>query len=158
MRWPNRKPHVLTPGMRAAQHALARFLPLIDWMRFDRRCVTKALQVQRPGPRGLRDASHRQIVRFACASADQAVIYLLRADKMLKDGRVDVNAPGVPLVLTLPGLVAGRYTITMWNTRAGEPACPSIETAAGEDGRLRIELQAFSGDLACAVTRAEAAS
>ena len=27
MRWPNRRPHVLTPGMREAQAGLSRFLP-----------------------------------------------------------------------------------------------------------------------------------
>src|SRR3712207_8786775 len=37
MRWPNRRPHVLTEGMRKAQHALAGFLPLIDWAHFRRR-------------------------------------------------------------------------------------------------------------------------
>ncbi|WP_292496125.1 hypothetical protein, partial [Mesorhizobium sp.] len=36
MRWPNRTPHVLTPGMRRAQRSLAGFLPLIDWRRFRR--------------------------------------------------------------------------------------------------------------------------
>ena len=42
MRWPNRHPHVLTPGMRAAQGALARLLPLVDWTRFRRRPLTGA--------------------------------------------------------------------------------------------------------------------
>ena len=37
MRWPNRHPHRLTIGMRREQHALAKFLPLIDWPNFDRR-------------------------------------------------------------------------------------------------------------------------
>src|SRR5207237_1345122 len=37
MRWPNRRPHTLTPGMRRAQAALSRFLPLIDWTHFRRR-------------------------------------------------------------------------------------------------------------------------
>ena len=30
MRWPNRSPHRLTPGIRRAQAALAGFLPHID--------------------------------------------------------------------------------------------------------------------------------
>jgi mannan endo-1,4-beta-mannosidase len=36
MRWPNRRPHTLTPGMRRAQRAMSAFLPLVDWTRFRR--------------------------------------------------------------------------------------------------------------------------
>ena len=39
MRWPNRNPHSLTPGMREAQRAMTAFLPLIDWARFRRQPV-----------------------------------------------------------------------------------------------------------------------
>ncbi len=43
MRWPNRHPHRLTPGMLAAQRAMTKFLPLIAWQRFDRRNVNAAV-------------------------------------------------------------------------------------------------------------------
>ena len=46
MRWPNRTPHALTPGMRRAQRALAGFLPLIDWLRFQRRNLNDAIVVE----------------------------------------------------------------------------------------------------------------
>ena len=91
MRWPNRHPHALTPGMRAAQGALARFLPLIDWQRFDRRAVEV----------GCDDCG---VVVVACASADQAVLFLLRR-QVAEDGRVEATVRAGP-GLELP--VSGR--------------------------------------------------
>ena len=49
MRWPNRHPHVLTPGMRKAQWALSRFLPLIDWTRFARRNLSAEMRCEDAG-------------------------------------------------------------------------------------------------------------
>ena len=37
MRWPNRHPHILTPGMRQAAGVMADFATLIDWRRLRRR-------------------------------------------------------------------------------------------------------------------------
>ena len=50
MRWPNRDPHALTPGMRQAQRAMAGFLDLVDWLRFRR--VTLRITVETPGGGG----------------------------------------------------------------------------------------------------------
>lgn len=158
MRWPNRNPHVLTAGMRVAQRALADFLPLIDWARFDRRPITSALAVERPGLRRPRHVSDLRVVRFACASSDQAIIYVLRADKKLKDGRVDLSVPGMPITLTLPGMAPGRYRVTLWDTRLGQSAAAPIGTAVGPDGQLRIEIAALVGDLAIAATRLDPGS
>ena len=90
MRWPNRHPHSLTPGMRAAQRSLANFLPLIDWQTFRRR------------PVGL-TCSDPTIACIACADDHQAVIFLLRTTPLLEDGRVHPSIqPGVTLTLPQP--------------------------------------------------------
>ena len=48
MRWPYRHPHVLTHGMRAAQLALSKFLPLIDWTTFKRKNLNHELRLSNP--------------------------------------------------------------------------------------------------------------
>ena len=99
MRWPNRHPHALTPGMRAAQGALARFLTLIDWQRFDRRAVEV----------GCDDDG---VVAIACASADQAVLFLLRR-QVGADGRVEAAVrPGPGLALPVSGRVRWVDAVT----------------------------------------------
>ena len=92
MRWPNRNPHSLTPGMREAQRALAGFLPLIDWRRFRRR----------PAPVACPDPA---VACIACADGDQAVLFLLRTGPLLPDGRVDPTLrAGVTLASPARGL------------------------------------------------------
>ena len=89
MRWPNRNPHRLTPGMRTAQRAMADFLPLVDWTRFRRQPLEVAC------PPGL--------ACFACADERQAVLFLLRTT-LLPDGRVDpAIRPGVTLAMPVSG-------------------------------------------------------
>ncbi len=75
MRWPNRHPHRLTAGMRAAQRAMAGFLPLVAWQRFRRQPLDVAC------PAG--------VACFACGDGEQAVLFLLRTGPLLGDGRVD---------------------------------------------------------------------
>ncbi len=91
MRWPNRNPHSLTPGMRDAQRALAGFLPLIDWSSFRRR----------PAP----DACHDPAIAcIACADRGQAVLFLLRTGPLQPDGRVDpVSRPGTTITPPVHG-------------------------------------------------------
>src|SRR5579875_692920 len=67
MRWPNRRPHILTPGMRRAQASLSGFLPLIDWLRFNRVNLNAEIRASGPG-----------VAVFGCGDADQAVVWLLR--------------------------------------------------------------------------------
>ncbi len=91
MRWPNRNPHCLTPGMRQAQAALARFLPLIDWSRFRRRAVDVA-------------CDDPNVTCIACADEHQAILFLLRHGPLLPDGRLDpAIRPGVTLDLPATG-------------------------------------------------------
>ena len=90
MRWPNRNPHSLTPGMRQAQSALAAFLPLIDWQTFRR----TPIDVSSPDP---------DLAIVACADDRQALLFLLRRT-LLPNGQVDPTPrPGPALNLPLPG-------------------------------------------------------
>jgi len=105
MRWPNRHPHTLTAGMRRAQRALADFLPLVDWPRFDRRPIDV-------------EVSDPEMACFACGDAAQAVLWLLRTTPLLPDGRVDQGRRSTVSV-QVPGLAPGRYWLATWDTRAG---------------------------------------
>lgn len=107
MRWPNRHPHVLTPGMRRAQRALSAFLPLIDWTGFARRNINEEIATSHPG-----------VARFGCADERQAVVWLLRTgnftrDQMLRDG------PEIVTRISVPGLRAGDYDVALYDTRDG---------------------------------------
>jgi mannan endo-1,4-beta-mannosidase len=90
MRWPNRHPHVLTPGMHRLQAALGRMLPIADWNSFDRRCWNNELRW---------DAN---VTAFGCGDDRQALLYLLRRDclgragmhdPLLEPGEVTVRLP-----------------------------------------------------------------
>ena len=100
MRWPNRNPHSLTPGMRDAQRGLAAFLPLIDWLRFRRR------PIEIP-------CSDPAVACIACADDAQAILFLLRTAPLLPDGRVDpALRPGPALGLPRPGTATAFDPVT----------------------------------------------
>lgn len=139
MRWPNRHPHRLTPGMRRAQLALARFLPLVDWAQFDRRPLD-----------GLA-ASDPSVACFGCGDAAQAVLFLLRRTPLLPDGRVDPASSG-PVSLTVPGMADGACRAALWDTREGR-ATASV-SAESQGGTLRLDLPALGPDAAVAVRQA----
>jgi hypothetical protein len=169
MRWPNRHPHALTPGMRAAQGALARFLPLVDWTRFRRRSLSREVAIcdartgralrlvtptLRPGTEGpplvrLRGA---EAAAFACGDAAQAVAYLLRADARAGDGTLRREVAPRPVTLVLPGLAAGEYTVTEWDPRLGEATRRRRLSHVG--GALRVDELALATELALAVRAA----
>jgi mannan endo-1,4-beta-mannosidase len=140
MRWPNRKPHVLTPGMREAQAALAPFLDLIRWRDFRRVNLNAEISVDAPG-----------VAAFACGDPDQAVVWLLRTDALQKDGRIDPSAAPVSPVVSLPGSRDGRFRITVYNTVAGEAVAELDAAASG--GRLTFTAPPFVADRAFAVVR-----
>ena len=100
MRWPNRNPHSLTPGMREAQRAMAAFLPLIDWVRFRRQPV----EVPTGDP---------AVACIACADGRQAVLFLLRTAPLLPCGRVDPTLrPGLALDITVLGVATSFDTVS----------------------------------------------
>jgi mannan endo-1,4-beta-mannosidase len=126
--------------MRAAQRALARFLPLVDWPRFDRRPSRPA-----SGPADGRS------VAFASASDTQAVAFLLRTDACTRAGTLRTDAVPLDLSLRIPGLQPGRYRVTRWDTRAGS----AVHTAdvLHEDGDFVLRADAVVTDAAFAIGR-----
>jgi hypothetical protein len=141
MRWPNRRPHQLTPGMRDAQQALAGFLPLIDWTRFRRRNLSFEIAVKGRG-----------CVGFACGDEAQAVVWILRVDRLDKKGKVREDAEPVDLAVSIPGLGAGRYRATPWDTVEGR-CLGCFEADHSGSGKLTLPLPPLRTDLALAVRR-----
>ncbi|RYG33139.1 hypothetical protein EON81_18940 [bacterium] len=139
MRWPNRDPHTLTPGMRVSQQGLSTFLPLIDWTLFHRRNLNEEIEV-----------SDARVVRFGCGDERQAVVWLLRRDAIDAEGRL---APSEPLSVdvTVPGLAPGRYRITGFSTSRGEVL--GHEEIEGQSEGLRFEVRLTDGDLALAIQK-----
>ncbi len=137
MRWPNRNPHTLTPGMRRAQRCFADFLPLIDWTRFRRRILNDELTCSDP-----------DVAVFGCADETQAVLFLLRLRPLLKDGRVD-STIWSSIAVEVPGLSPGRYRATVWRTEGG---CEAQELLLVERGAVqRLNLSTFSSEVAVAI-------
>lgn len=139
MRWPNRKPHTLTPGMRRAQAALSRFLPLIDWPRFRRRNLNEEVRVSAP-----------VVHPFACADDRQALVWLLRGDTVQRgSGLLRPNPPPLDLAVEVPGMRDGRYRVTAWDTREGQPLGDLVTRS--QDDLLRIEPPPLVTDMALAI-------
>ena len=138
LRWPNRHPHVLTHGMRAAQRSLAEFLPLINWQHFQRRNLNQEVQV-----------SDQRCAVFGCGDAKQAIVWLLRTDITARGGTVKNDAPPITVSLSVPNLADGDCQITAWNTLVG-CAVKSWRARASE-GWLRFETPPFAADVALAI-------
>ena len=143
MRWPNRHPHVLTHGMRAAQKSLADFLPLIDWNDFKRHNLNCEVEI---------DGDKCAV--FACGDANQAVVWLLRLDITAKSGMLELSATPMTLKLKVPDLKRGNYRVTAWNTIEGAPV--AAFNAESDGAWLRFETPSFAHDLALAIAREEA--
>ncbi|TCD04358.1 hypothetical protein EYB45_08745 [Erythrobacteraceae bacterium CFH 75059] len=142
MRWPNRHPHVLTPGMRRTQRSLAAFLPLIDWTCFRRRNLAARLHC---------DAADTAAI--GCGDAAQAVVWLLRTSGVGPDGRLARREPR-PVSVTVPGLAEGRYRVTCFDTEEG--VAGPVQEVTTSAGLLRICVP-LDRDLALAI-RASARS
>jgi mannan endo-1,4-beta-mannosidase len=170
MRWPNRHPHVLTPGMREAQGALAAFLPLVDWTTFRRETLTARVVVRDVrGGGALRLASAephtppaspprvpmdgREAAVFACGDDAQAIVYLVRADALGPDGRVRRDVEPRPVVVDVPGLAPGRYSATECDPVAG--GVRAVATVDHVGGALPVGPLALVGDAVIVVRRAD---
>ncbi|HEX2076822.1 MAG TPA: hypothetical protein VHG08_03910 [Longimicrobium sp.] len=140
MRWPNRHPHVLTPGMRRAQRAMADFLPLVDWLRFRRRNLNGEVRIE-----------GAPAVACACGDADQAVVWLARTDTIGRDGMLRRDAPPVRVDLRVPGLAPGARQVVTWDTARGVELARRTELA--DDGGLEIRGVELATDLALAIRR-----
>jgi hypothetical protein len=145
MRWPNRHPHTLTPGMRQAQGVLADFARLIDWRHFAAVNVTDRLF-----------ACPETLLAYACADDRQAVAWVLRdRDALALEG----DLPFRPLLrgatLGLPPLEPGDYAATFLETCHGHVLGEVAMHSAGQP--VRLELPPFRHDLAIAVRPASQA-
>jgi hypothetical protein len=140
MRWANRHPHALTPGMRRAQRALAGFLPLIDWPRFRRRNLHGSVALEGGG-----------VAALGCADDEQAVLWLLRVDAVSEYGRVVRDAKPTTVEVTIPGLLAGTYVVTFWDTAEGYGA--EQHRLRHQGGALTLAPPDIATDLALAVRR-----
>jgi hypothetical protein len=138
MRWPNRKPHALTRGMREAQRALAGFLPLVDWTRFRRRNWNEEARVSRP-----------EVKLAACGDCDQAIAWLLRSDQIARNGMLRRNVKPVEVTLELPCLHPGTYRVTAWDTLRGNVI--SERTVVSQKSGLDISELPVITDVALAI-------
>jgi mannan endo-1,4-beta-mannosidase len=139
MRWPNRHPHTLTPGMRLAQKAMAGFIPLIDWLSFRRRNLNGEIA-----------ARHFHV--FACGDDRQALVWLLRRNSLAADGRLRTDAVPVEATVSVPGLADGEYRICGWNTSAG--AAEDEQRVRAANGVLRFTSAPIVTDRAFAIVPA----
>lgn len=141
MRWPNRCPHTLTPGMRGAQRSLADFTSLIDWSRFRRRNLNHEIQL-----------STAAFAGFACGDAEQALVWLLRQDKRGKDKLLLKTAEPLSVQLQVPGLEAGTYRVHLWDTLSGHQV-GQLHEQVDPSGLLTVQLPSLVTDIALAVRR-----
>jgi len=139
MRWPNRHPHSLTPGMRKAQLALSRFLPLINWQQFRRINLNKEAIV-----------SGNCFSVFCCGDTKQAILWLLRNNTINEKGMVTTDAESVAAEVQIPGLIAGDYLITAWDTQSST-SISSIEVRHCGGSYLKVPAHYIITDMAFAV-------
>jgi len=140
MRWPNRSPHSLTRGMREAQRGLAQFLPLIDFTRFRRRNLNQEVRVSIPAVRVA-----------ACGDGEQALVWLLRTDRILDNGMLDRNAAPLRPIVSIPGMREGAYNVTVWDTFSGQSTAQFIVNGGPE--WTQVEVPGLITDLAIAARR-----
>lgn len=143
LRWPDRNPHILTPGMRQACRHLHTFTRFIDWRTFQPRDATEDIVVHAP-----------EVLVFACRDEQTALLWLLR-------GKPTGNAPGMlpprePLAhvaLTIRGLAPGTYRVHCWNTQQGTLTA-SLCMTVDADCLTRVVVPQLGNDLALAITPA----
>lgn len=140
MRWPNRHPHSLTAGMRKAQQALARFLPLINWQQFRRTNLNKEIILQGDG-----------LSVFGCGDNEQAVLWIMRTGAN-KKGMLSRDAEAIAATVGIPGLKPGKYQLITWHTETGT-AGNVFETDHADEEYLYLPMQQIVTDLAFAIRR-----
>ncbi len=140
MRWPNRHPHTLTPGMRHAQAVMGEFSNLIDWANFASRNISGEIQVQ-----------PESLLVYGCADDRQAVVWVLR-DREALEG--EGHLPFRPLLhgasLEIPSLGSGTYRVTAIDTHNGHVLADMTGDFLAP---MRLDLPAFRHDLALAIRK-----
>jgi mannan endo-1,4-beta-mannosidase len=140
MRWPYRRPHTLTAGMRKAQAALARFLPLIQWKNFRRSNWNEEIALSCNG-----------LTAFGCGDDQQAILWLLRTNSIAKSGMVQ-EVEASPCFAHIPMKRPGRYQVTIWDTITGV-AVHVLEIEHSGEKQLSIPISAVKRDLAFAIVK-----
>lgn len=139
MRWPNRHPHTLTPGMRHAQAVMADFARRINWRHFASENVSCRLGLD-----------PENLLGYGCADERQAVVWVLRCREDLER---EGDLPFRPLLagasVEVPGLAAGTYAVTCVETQNGHAIGQEVRATRGEP--LRVELPPFRHDVAVAI-------
>lgn len=142
MRWPDRQPHILTPGMRRAMASLRAFTRLVDWRTFSPQDATGDITL------GATD-----VLTFACRDAHTAVIWLLRGKPEGNlPGLMPRHAPHYDVALHLRGLTPGTYLVHTWDTHH-QSIGDSLPATMREDGTLQVVLPRIGNDLALAIVR-----
>ena len=132
MRWPYRHPHVLTHGMRRAQHNLADFVELVNWKIFQRQNLNKHIEVTNP-----------HVESFGCGDSRQAIVWLLNKDiRRKKDAR---KAKDMELEILIPGLSIGCYRVSFWNTVSG---IAEVMDLLHQDSKMKISFQLKENNIA----------
>ncbi|HEY3268842.1 MAG TPA: hypothetical protein VGM37_18135 [Armatimonadota bacterium] len=134
MRWPYRGPHILTPGMRQDEQAIAQVSAALEWSRFRPENADARLSVSRPG-----------FIAMGCADASQALIWVAQ-DTRRGPARLEKG-----LTLTMAGVRPGRYDVTCWDAAKGIPLKRAVVAPAG--GALKIALPPFRPDVAVTLRR-----
>jgi mannan endo-1,4-beta-mannosidase len=137
MRWPNRHPHILTPGMRTGQRAMSDFLPEIDWTSFRRRNLNEEVKAT---------GFHVS----ACGDEHQALLWLIRRGNC-EQGMVRGDTARTATV-ALPSLGTGSYIVTGWDTSEGKVT--ETLQAQAQDGLLSFTSAPIAADRAFAIRRA----
>lgn len=102
MRWPYRRPHVLTAGMRRSQYSLSEFIKLVDWKTFSRKSLNDSITF--PGG---------NVLHFSCGDEKQAIIWLLNREHSNSRGRQRKYSNQCTMNLSMP---SGKYKMICWNT------------------------------------------
>lgn len=140
-RWPYRHPHQLTEGMRLSQRSLARFTRLVDWKNFRRKNWSHQLKISPSIFKG-----------FACGDGRTAIIWLLRTDTRQAPGMINREGVGEEVIVRLPEMEAGSYSVQCWNTQSGELKA-MISVLLPASGTLTIKTPPIRADLVCSVNR-----
>ncbi|MGF7147339.1 mannan endo-1,4-beta-mannosidase [Sphingomonas zeicaulis] len=139
MRWPNRHPHVLTPGMRHAQRVLSELLSRIDWRRFHRRNLSAQIRL-----------SDRQVRAVGCGDGDQALLWLVRTDSIGPSGTLRRDVPPRAVSVILPPMSSNRSAIAYETTTGANVG--TLTVSRDSAGQLIVAVPALSTDLAIVIS------
>ena len=141
MRWPNRLPHTLTPGMRVAQGVMSEFARLIDWTRFAALNISEEIRTE-----------PENLLVYGCADPRQAVIWAVRdRDELDREG----DLPFRPLLtgarIELPPMGPGAHRVTYTDTHNGHILGEAVQSL--DLSPAVLTLPPFRHDLAIAIRR-----